>query len=71
MSYGKRKTWLIASSIGAALLLYTVSRFTDYEQIDTFAWLLIMVNFVMVFHNIASESLSIKHFKNKERIGIL
>jgi hypothetical protein len=71
MSYGKRKTWLIISKILAVLLLYLASRFTDYTEINTFAWLLILINFIMMLHNIASESLSIKHFRNKEKIGIL
>lgn len=65
MDYGKRKTWLIISKLVAGALLIVASRFTAYEQIDTFAWILILINFVIVFHNIASESLAIKHFKNK------
>ena len=59
------------SKILAVLLLYLTSHFTDYTEINTFAWLLILINFIMMLHNIASESLSIKHFVNKEKIGIL
>lgn len=70
IEYGKRKTWLLISKLIVGLILIVASFHTEYSDATLLAWMLVVANFFVMFRVISSESLSIKHFVNKERIGL-
>lgn len=58
--YGKRKTWIVVSEVGASVMMYVASFYTGYENAQGFALILIGVMLFISLQDISLDCLTLK-----------